>query len=81
MRRMNKELKRVNREIRHLEDCVCSPLCMEAGIIPPQGNGCRTKVECDHLRQYLANDKQKVFLLMDKRSYLEHTRDTMSLYS
>ncbi len=81
MRRVDKEMKRVTREIKHLEDCVCFPLCKEAGIVPPQGNGCRTKDECSYLKQYFANNRQEVFSLMDRRSYLVQKRDTMSSYS
>ncbi|MFH1332247.1 MAG: hypothetical protein ABIH63_03090 [archaeon] len=81
MRRVDKELKRVNREIKHLEECVCTPLCKEEGIIPLSGNGCRAKNECEYLKYHFSNNQQRVFSLMDRRSYLEQKRDTMSCYS
>jgi hypothetical protein len=71
MRRVDKELKRVNRNLKQLEDCICTPLCKEGGIIPQNGNGCRNKLECEQLKYHFANNRERVALLWEQRKYLE----------
>lgn len=81
MRRVDKELKRVNRNLKQLEECICTPLCKEERIIPLNGNGCRVKIECEYLRYHFANNHERVDLLWEQRNYLEKKSAALGAYS
>lgn len=81
MRRVDKELKRANKALKQLEECVCTPLCIKEKIIPVNGNGCRTKVECEYLRQYFAKQPESVDSLWAQRNYLKEQVKKCSLYA
>jgi len=81
MRRVDKELKKVNRTLKQLEECICMPICKEEGIILWNGNGCRAKVECEHLNNYFIKYPEKVGSLCELRSYLEQQKRKCSAYT
>ena len=71
MRMVDKELKRVNKSLKLLEECICTPLCIGEKIIPLGGNGCRTKSECGYLKQYFAEQRETIDSLFQQRNYLK----------
>lgn len=81
MRRVDKELKRVNRALKDLEECICMPICKELGVVPWNGNGCKSKVECGYLNNYFAKNPGKVGYLLAQRKGLEQQRIKCRMYA
>lgn len=81
MRRSDKELKRVTRNIKQLEECICTPLCKEERIIPESGNGCRIKLRCSYYDYHFANNYERILMVKEQKSYLEQKRNQLCPYS